>query len=43
LLLWSLFLMTCRASSTGTSVKRPTTSKLTKVSKDWISWYYEYK
>jgi hypothetical protein len=29
-----LFLMTCRASSTETSVKRLTMSKLTKVSED---------
>jgi hypothetical protein len=33
--LWSLFLPTFRASTTGTSVRRLTTSKLTRVSGDW--------
>jgi hypothetical protein len=34
-LLWSLFLMTCRALSTGILVKRQTISKLMMVSRDW--------
>jgi hypothetical protein len=32
--LWSFFLVTCRASSTGILVKRLTVSKLTSVSTD---------
>jgi hypothetical protein len=33
--LWSVFLLTCRASLTDTLVKRLKTSKLTRVSEEW--------